>query len=285
MKNIINIFLLLVLAFSSVKAQDCMPETVNLQRKPVAITSVASRSMLLKEAYVLPAAHLYPEWKNSGVHYTTTLPDSFLIDLRGYVMPTTNTKITDIFGYRPRRRRIHNGLDIKVQRGDTIYAAFDGKVRITAYQRRGYGHYVVIRHNNGIETLYAHLTSKLVSVNQNVKAGDPIGLGGNTGRSSGAHLHFETLLLGKALNPALFFDFKNQKTTCETYLYRRPGSKYVENGKVKVAGPEPKYHKVKSGETIGKIARKYGVSQATIFKLNKLTPSSVIRVGQTIRYQ
>lgn len=285
MKNIINIFLLLVLAFSSVKAQDCMPETVNLQRKPVAITSVASRSMLLKEAYVLPAAHLYPEWKNSGVHYTTTLPDSFLIDLRGYVMPTTNTKITDIFGYRPRRRRIHNGLDIKVQRGDTIYAAFDGKVRITAYQRRGYGHYVVIRHNNGIETLYAHLTSKLVTVNQNVKAGDPIGLGGNTGRSSGAHLHFETLLLGKALNPALFFDFKNQKTTCETYLYRRPGSKYVENGKVKVAGPEPKYHKVKSGETIGKIARKYGVSQATIFKLNKLTPSSVIRVGQTIRYQ
>ena len=277
--------LVLVLAFLSVKAQDRMPDAVNMQRKPVATTAVAPRNMLLKEAYVLPAAHLYSEWKNSGVHYTTTLPDSFLIDLRGYVMPTTNTKITDIFGYRPRRRRVHNGLDVKVQRGDTIYAAFDGKVRITAYQRRGYGHYVVIRHNNGMETLYAHLTSKLVKVNQNVKAGDPIGLGGNTGRSSGAHLHFETLLLGKALNPALFFDFKNQKTTCETYLYRRPGSKYVENGKVKVAGPEPKYHKVKPGETIGKIARKYGVSQATIFKLNKLTPSSVIRVGQTIRYQ
>ena len=277
--------LVLVLAFSSVKAQDCMPDAVNMQQKPVATTAVAPRNMLLKEAYVVPAAHLYPEWKNSGVHYTTALPDSFRIDLRGYVMPTTNTKITDIFGYRPRRRRVHNGLDIKVQRGDTIYAAFDGKVRITAYQRRGYGHYILIRHNNGIETLYAHLTKKLVTVNQDVKAGDPIGLGGNTGRSSGAHLHFETLLLGKALNPALFFDFKNQKTTCETYLYRRPGSKYVENGKVKVAGPEPKYHKVKPGETIGKIARKYGVSQATIFKLNKLTPSSVIRVGQTIRYQ
>ena len=277
--------LVLVLAFSSVKAQDRMPDAVNMQRKPVATTAVAPRNMLLKEAYVVPAAHLYPEWKNSGVHYTTALPDSFRIDLRGYVMPTTNTKITDLFGYRPRRRRVHNGLDIKVQRGDTIYAAFDGKVRITAYQRRGYGHYILIRHNNGIETLYAHLTKKLVTVNQDVKAGDPIGLGGNTGRSSGAHLHFETLLLGKALNPALFFDFKNQKTTSDTYLYRRPGSKYIENGKVKVAGPEPKYHKVKSGETIGKIARKYGVSQATIFKLNKLTPSSVIRVGQTIRYQ
>lgn len=277
--------LVLVLAFSSVKAQDRMPDAVNMQQKPVATTAVAPRNMLLKEAYVVPAAHLYPEWKNSGVHYTTALPDSFRIDLRGYVMPTTNTKITDIFGYRPRRRRVHNGLDIKVQRGDTIYAAFDGKVRITAYQRRGYGHYILIRHNNGIETLYAHLTKKLVTVNQDVRAGDPIGLGGNTGRSSGAHLHFETLLLGKALNPALFFDFKNQKTTSDTYLYRRPGSKYIENGKVKVAGPEPKYHKVKSGETIGKIARKYGVSQATIFKLNKLSPSSVIRIGQTIRYQ
>lgn len=287
MKNINNLLLLLVLvlAFSSVKAQDRMPDAVNMQQKPVATTAVAPRNMLLKEAYVVPAAHLYPEWKNSGVHYTTALPDSFRIDLRGYVMPTTNTKITDIFGYRPRRRRVHNGLDIKVQRGDTIYAAFDGKVRITAYQRRGYGHYILIRHNNGIETLYAHLTKKLVTVNQDVKAGDPIGLGGNTGRSSGAHLHFETLLLGKALNPALFFDFKNQKTTSDTYLYRRPGSKYIENGKVKVAGPEPKYHKVKSGETIGKIARKYGVSQATIFKLNKLSPSSVIRIGQTIRYQ
>ena len=287
MKNTNHIFLLLafVLIFSNVKAQDSISDAVNLQCRLGTISPAAPRNMLLKEAYVVPAAHMYPEWKNTGVHYTMALPDSFRIDLRGYVMPTTNTKITDIFGYRPRRRRVHNGLDIKVQRGDTIYAAFDGKVRITAYQRRGYGHYVVIRHNNGIETLYAHLTKKLVSTNQDVKAGDPIGLGGNTGRSSGAHLHFETLLLGKALNPAFFFDFKNQKTTGDSYLYRRPGSKYVENGKVKVAGPEPKYHKVKSGETIGKIARKYGVSQATIFKLNKLSPSSVIRVGQTIRYQ
>ena len=283
--NNIFLFLLFVLAFSFAKAQDRMPAAVVLQRQLDTITPAAPRNMLLKEAYVVPAAHMYPEWKNTGVHYTMALPDSFLIDLRGYAMPTSNTKVTDIFGYRPRRRRIHNGLDVKVQRGDTIYAAFDGKVRITAYQRRGYGHYILVRHNNGMETLYAHLTKKLVSVNQNVKAGDPVGIGGNTGRSSGAHLHFETLLLGKALDPALFFDFKNQKATCETYLYRRPGSKYVENGKVKVAGPEPKYHKVKPGETIGKIARKYGVSQATIFKLNKLSPSSVIRVGQTIRYQ
>jgi murein DD-endopeptidase MepM/ murein hydrolase activator NlpD len=179
---------------------------------------------------------------------------------------------------------VHQGLDIKVQTGDTIYAAFDGKVRITSYQRRGYGHYVVIRHNNGIETLYAHLSKKLVEANDNVKAGDPIGLGGNTGRSSGSHLHFETILMGKSLDPALMFDFKNQKMTGESYLYRRPGSKYIENGQVKIAGPEKKYHKVRSGDTIERIARKYGVSQRRIFELNGLKSNSIIRPGQTLRY-
>ena len=186
---------------------------------------------------------------------------------------------------RLRRVFLDRPFDIDVERGDTIYSAFDGKVRIASYQRRGYGHYVVIRHDNGLETLYAHLSKKLVGENQNVKAGEPIGLGGNSGRSSGSHLHFETLLMGKSLNPALLFDFKNQDVTGDTYIYRKPGSRYVENGKVKVAGPEPKYHKVKSGETISRIAAKHGVSQKTIFKLNGLNSRSVIRPGQRLRYQ
>ena len=266
-------------------AQALMAEEVSLQRQMEKVEATALRSMLLNEESVIPSGHMYPEWKNSTVHYTHALPDSFRIDLRGFVMPTPSTKITDKFGYRPRRRRVHNGLDVKVNRGDTIYAAFDGKVRVTAYQRRGYGHYVVIRHHNGIETLYAHLSKKIVSENQNVKAGDPIGLGGNTGRSSGPHLHFETLLLGKPLNPELMFDFANQDVTGDHYMYRRPGSRYIENGKVKVAGPEPKYHTVKAGETISKIAVKHGVSQGTIFRLNKLSSRSVIRPGQRIRYQ
>ena len=249
------------------------------------VDTVKQHNMLLNEAYIIPSDDMYPTWTNSVVHYSAVLPDSFKIDLRRFVMPTTNTKITDIFGYRPRRRRVHQGLDIKVFTGDTIYAAFDGKVRITSYQRRGYGHYVVIRHNNGIETLYAHLSKKLVKVNQNVKAGDPIGLGGNTGRSSGSHLHFETILMGKSIDPALLFDFKNQSVTGDYYMYRKPGSKYVENGKVKVAGPESKFHKVKSGDTIEKIARKYGVSQRRIFELNGLNSQSIIRPGQNLRYQ
>lgn len=283
-KNILGLMLLAVVP-SGTMAQALIAEEVSIQRQIDMVESVALRNMLLNEENAVPASDIYPEWKNTKVHFKHALPDSFRIDLRDFFMPTTNTKITDKFGYRPRRRRVHNGIDIKVNRGDTIYAAFDGKVRITSYQRKGYGHYILIRHGNGIETLYAHLSKKLVTVNENVKAGDPIGLGGNTGRSSGPHLHFETLLLGNCLDPSLMFDFKNQDVTGDFYMYRKPGTKYIENGVVKIAGPEKKYHIVKSGETIGKIAKKYNVEQGMIFKLNKLGPRSIIRPGQRLRYQ
>ena len=287
MKRLVKSFgyALLFIVAAGVQAQDAASEPVILHRSMEMVEAVERHDMLLNEANIIPSDDMYPTWTNTVVHYNSTLPDSFRIDLRNYVMPTPSTKITDIFGYRPNRRRVHQGLDIKVQTGDTIYAAFDGKVRITSYQRRGYGYYVVIRHNNGIETLYAHLSKRLVDANQNVKAGDPIGLGGNTGRSSGAHLHFETILMGKSLDPALMFDFKNQKMTGDSYMYRKPGTKYVENGQVKIAGPEKKYHKVKSGDTVEKIARKYGVSQRRIFELNGLKSNSIIRPGQTLRYQ
>lgn len=287
MKGVIKslLFAILLVASIATRAQDVALDPVTLHKPMEMVDTVQQHYMLLNEAYIIPSDDMYPTWSNSVVHYNSAMPDSFRIDLRNYVMPTSNTKITDIFGYRPNRRRVHQGLDIKVQSGDTIYAAFDGKVRVTSYQRRGYGHYIVIRHNNGIETLYAHLSKKLVKANQNVKAGDPIGLGGNTGRSSGSHLHFETILMGKSLDPALMFDFKNQSMTGEHYMYRKPGSKYIENGKVKIAGPEKKYHKVKSGDTIEKIARKYGVSQKRIFELNGLKSNSIIRPGQTLRYQ
>lgn len=285
-KHIIATALLLP-AFIGVGAQDAMPAPSVVAAPMEMSDSLELHTALLNEGFLIPSDQLYPTWENSGVHYTATLPDSLRIDLRKFVMPTTNTKITDVFGYRPRRRRAHNGIDIKVQRGDTIRAAFDGKVRITAYQRRGYGHYVVIRHGNGLETVYAHLQRKLVSEDQNVKAGDPIGLGGNSGRSTGPHLHFETVLMGKSLNPALFFDFPNQKTTGEFYTYYKPGTRHYDakSGKMVVEGPEPKYHKVRRGETVSTIARKHGVSQRTIFKLNGINARTILRVGQKLRYQ
>lgn len=273
------LFILLVCFSAITFSQDLLTEQAPMDTQMVPIDSVVLSRFVKAEVYEHPADDLYPEWSNDHAHkYTNVvIPDSLLIDLTGYCMPTENTKVNDIFGYRPRRRRVHYGLDIKVERGDTIRAAFDGKVRYCSYQRRGYGHYVVIRHPNGLETLYAHLTSKLVVENEVVRAGDPIGLGGNTGRSTGAHLHFETRLLGKALDPALFFDFPNQAVTGDTYLYTKPKKKVYDP-----SDPDT-YYKVRSGDSLSRIAARKGTSVKQLCKLNGITTQTTLRVGQVLR--
>jgi murein DD-endopeptidase MepM/ murein hydrolase activator NlpD len=279
--SIIKNVSVIVTAWLSVQVygQDILAAQAPMDTQLAMIDSVVLNRLIEADAYEYPAEDLYPEWSNEYAHkYTNVnMPDSLLIDLTGFCMPTENTKITDIFGYRPRRRRMHYGLDIKVERGDTIRAAFDGKVRYVSYQRRGYGNYVVIRHPNGLETLYAHLTTRLVEENEVVKAGDPIGLGGNTGRSTGTHLHFETRLLGKALNPALMFDFPNQDVTGDTYLYAKPTKKVYDP-----SDPDT-YYKVKSGDTLGRIAARKGTTVKNLCKLNGITTQSTLRVGQILR--
>ena len=264
---------------SQVLGQDMLASQAPMDKQMARIDSVVLNRLIQADAYEYPADDLYPEWSNEYAHkYTNVvIPDSLLIDLTGFCMPTESTKVNDIFGYRPRRRRMHYGLDIKVERGDTIRAAFEGKVRYVSYQRRGYGHYVVIRHPNGLETLYAHLTKRLVEENEVVRAGDPIRLGGNTGRSTGSHLHFETRLLGKALNPALMFDFPNQDVTGDTYLYVKPKKKVYDP-----SDPDT-YYKVRSGDTLGRIAARKGTTVKNLCKLNGITTKTTLRIGQVLR--
>ena len=185
-----------------------------------AVDSIALNRLIEQELFENPAGDLYEEWDNDLTHYNgSTIPDETTIDLRGFCMPTPSRVITSNFGARWGRQ--HKGLDIKVYVGDTIRAAFSGKVRIVKYEPRGYGKYVVIRHYNGLETYYGHMSAWLVNENDEVRAGDPIGLGGNTGRSTGSHLHFETRICGVALNPALMFDFRNQDVTGDFYTFHR----------------------------------------------------------------
>ena len=218
-----------------------------------------------------PAAYLYPDWYNEYVHTFegAVLPDTVVISTKGYHMPTDSTYITDKYGYRPRRGRMHMGLDVKVKIGDTIRAAFDGKVRISRYERRGYGHYLVLRHPNGLETVYGHLSKRLVDENDIVHAGDPIGLGGNSGRSTGSHLHFETRILGNAINPENMFDFPNNRITTDYYVFTK--------------NTRELYYKVRSGDTLSGIALKNSTSVSNICRLNGISRNSVIRVGQTLR--
>ena len=117
-------------------------------------------------------------------------------------------RVNSTFGWRG--RRVHSGIDLQLHWGDTVNAAFDGVVRVSKYGR-GYGNYIIIRHENGLETLYAHLQKRFISKNDTVHAGSLIGLGGSTGRSTGAHLHFETRFLGRPIDPELFIDFQQNR--------------------------------------------------------------------------
>ena len=210
---------LLTLTSHSANAQDLLARQAPIDRRAKALDTMVITRLREAEEIEEPASDLYNDWNNNYAHRGGNLPDVYKIDLRGYHMPTPSRVITSNFGRRWGRR--HQGLDIKVYIGDTIRAAFSGKVRVVKYDANGYGKYIVIRHNNGLETIYGHLSKQIVSPNQTVRAGQPIGLGGNTGRSTGSHLHFETRLAGVALNPALFFDFAHQDVTGDYYVFRR----------------------------------------------------------------
>ena len=266
-------------------SQDLIARQAPIDKKLKTVDSLALQKQIRAEQSEYPALSLYPNWNNQYVHAygNAIIPDTYTIDLTGFHMPTPSTKITSPFG--PRWRRMHNGLDIKVNIGDTIVAAFDGKVRIVKYERRGYGKYVVIRHDNGLETVYGHLSKQLVEENQLVKAGEVIGLGGNTGRSTGSHLHFETRFLGIAINPIYMFDFPKQDIVADTYTFRRTqgSSKRAGSHDTQVADGTIRYHKVKSGDTLSRIAKLRGVSVSTLCKLNRIKPTTTLRIGQVLR--
>ena len=274
----------------SVSAQDLIARQAPVDVKLRSVDSLALQKAIKAEQEEFPSLDIYQSWDNEFVnaYANAVIPETYTFDLTGFCMPTPNTKINDVFGYRPRRRRAHYGLDIKVNVGDTIRAAFDGKVRIVKNQgRRGYGKYIVIRHDNGLETVYGHLSKQIVKEDQLVRAGDVIGLGGNTGRSTGSHLHFETRFLGVAINPALMFDFEKQDVTADkyTHVFKKQPAKRTSRSAASTAAADGKgvYYKVKNGDTLSKIASKQGVSVNQLCKLNGITTKTVLRIGQVLR--
>lgn len=167
---------------------------------------------------------IYTEgWESGSVnaYKDATIPQTKNINIVGYHMPVKHRVVNSHFGYRKSFGRMHRGVDLKANIGDTIYAAFNGKVRLTKFDRDGYGFYVVVRHDNGMETVYGHLSKFLVKQNQYVRSGQPIALSGNTGRSTGPHLHFETRYMGIALNPEKIFDFVNGVAHKDVYVFNK----------------------------------------------------------------
>ncbi len=294
---------LMIAGTTAISAQDLIARQAPIDIKLKSIDSLALKNQIQKEVELYSTENLYPSWNTDYVHAygKVDMPESFRIDLRNFSMPTPSRKITSQFGYRPRFKRQHNGLDIKVNVGDTIYAAFDGKVRIVKYERAGYGKYIVLRHDNGLETIYGHLSHWLVGVNDEVRSGQPIGLGGNTGRSTGSHLHFETRFLGVAINPEFMFDFPNQDVTGDFYVFHGTPAKgvieYEESSVMAsadgsapsvaapqaVAAPSPLYHKVRKGDTLSKIAKEKGLTVDKICRLNGIKKTSMLKLGQVLR--
>lgn len=160
-------------------------------------------------------------WNNVKVnpYDKQNIPFVYFINLSQWFMPIENNTVTSHFGYRASMKRFHYGTDLKLYIGDTVRSSFDGVIRIVRYDANGYGNYVVVRHTNGTETVYGHLSKHLVKQDQIVAAGQPIGLGGNTGRSTGSHLHYEVRIVGHPIDTELLFDYPHRMPTTLIYKF------------------------------------------------------------------
>jgi len=221
----------------------------------------------------------YDIWSDSKINpYQVDLAemtDTVRIDLSGYC-PPSNKYVTSDFGFR--RWRYHYGIDLKVFKDDSVYCAFDGVVRLTKRDRRGYGNYILVRHFNGLETLYGHLDKILVNPGDTIKSGYIIGLGGNTGRSTGYHLHFETRYLGNPINPHDLINFDTQTTTSNIVQICAQNFQYKKEIK------KIHYWTIRRGDTLGRIAIKTGISISKLCSLNGLRRGSTLRVGRKLRF-
>lgn len=208
-------------------------------------------------------------------------------DKHKFVFPTPyEARATSHFG--PRRRRFHYGVDLAQPTGKDIYAAFDGTVRTSRYNKT-YGNLIIIRHDNGLETYYAHLSQRYATVGMRVKAGDIIGLCGNTGRSYGSHLHFEIRYMGNAMNPENVIDCTNHKLisnelTLTQNSFRKVASKSTSSGgKAYSSSNGAQYYKVRSGDTLGKIAARNHTTVRRLCQLNGIKESTVLSIGRRLR--
>ncbi|MCA0233669.1 MAG: peptidoglycan DD-metalloendopeptidase family protein [Bacteroidetes bacterium] len=208
---------------------------------------------------------------------------------RFWNLPTSEVKVTSQFG--PRWGRWHEGMDLDLNTGDPVYSTYDGIVRVTAYDGNGYGRFVLVRHYNGLETLYGHLSKITVEVGQLIKAGDMLGLGGNTGRSFGDHLHYENRYEGNPFSPAWIWDFPGQTIRNERFVLTSKVWDHLRGGRSidsefdisKAKVKRTVLHRVRRGETLDTIASKYGMSTSELAQKNHLRLTARLKIGQRLR--
>ena len=231
-----------------------------------------------KFAYFTEIPHEYDICNSEIDPYDVSMvdtEDTIFVDVSSYCPPSSKY-VTSEFGFR--KWRHHNGIDLKVHKNDTVRCAFDGVVRITRYDRRGYGYFTVVRHDNGLETLYGHMSRFLAEVGDTLKAGEPVGLGGSTGRSTGYHLHLEFRYLGTPINPNDIVDFSTHKVWNSILMLTASNFEYIKEIE------KIRYWVVRPGDTLSHISYKTGVPVSKLCSLNGIKRDSILRIGKRIRY-
>jgi hypothetical protein len=229
----------------------------------------------------------------SRVNDLTKLKDTVWLcledDAHGLFTIPVNGPVTSRYKYR--NGKFHNGIDLDLVTGDTVVSAFDGVVRYSRNNSGGYGNLVIVRHYNGLETYYAHLSKLLVFSGQKVSSGQVLGLGGNTGHSFGSHLHFEVRFYDSPMNPEELINFKTQSLKKPNLLLHktmfRPGVTPSDQWRQKSNGSREyvakKYYKVRSGDTLSGIADRNRTSVSSLCRLNGLRTTSILQIGQNLR--
>lgn len=280
-------------------AQQILPDRIHVKSNTNETDSLFGDTEGLEvDSLQAPDEALYKnEWNNTQIKYPAcTFPnknDTVAITLVGpcdhnFVAPVKGEMLSK-FGRRG--RRMHTGTDIRLNSGDTVRCAFDGRVRL-ARRFNGYGNLVLVRHNNGLETIYAHLKAIKVKVNDTLKAGDLIGLGGRTGRATCNHLHFETRLFGEPFDSNKYIDMETFTLRTNKIYYKNHQFEIDLNNFKSFPAPEklladgsgnmPIIHKIKSGDTLSVIARKYHTSVKKICVENKITAQKTLRIGSVL---
>lgn len=294
MKKIIISFVTLVLLSLQSSAYTLKSDSLGIKKNSVHTTSIDTTKdgILLIHRFdefldilneTSDSTDFY-DWVTDDIHNRkfdfSKVKDSLIVvlnDSNDFYTHPVKGNVTSEFGRR--RWRYHYGTDIDLNTGDTVVSAFNGKVRISTYSK-SYGNVIVIRHNNGLETIYGHLSTRFVEVDSTVSSGTVIGLGGNTGRSYGSHLHFEIRYFDEAIDPRDIIAFENFTTHYDTLSISKCTFAYRKELKLL---KEIQYHTVRSGNTLGQIARKYGTSINTICRLNRISRNKILQIGEKLR--